>query len=59
MEADKVKKNHRCRIIEVDGLACEVGTGNKLLTKEVELFASGINKHLRSCSIYNNITCES
>lgn len=59
MEDEKVKKDPGCSLIEVDGVVCEFVAGTKLLTEEIELIASGIDKHLRSCSIDNDIMCSS
>nr|XP_043634849.1 pentatricopeptide repeat-containing protein At5g66520-like [Erigeron canadensis] len=56
MENEKVKKDPGCSSIEVDGLVCEFVAGNKLLTKEIELLSSGIDKHLRSYWIDHDVT---
>lgn len=59
MEVENVKKDPGCSLIELDGVVCEFVAGNKLITKETELLLSGIDKHLRSHWIDNDITCGS
>nr|GEX35757.1 F-box protein CPR1-like [Tanacetum cinerariifolium] len=56
MEVENVKKDPGCSLIEVDGVVFEFVAGNKLITKETELLLSGIDKHLRSYSLDNDIT---
>lgn len=59
MEVENVKKDPGCSLIEFDGVVFEFVAGNKLITKETELLLSGIDKHLRSYWIDNDITCGS
>ncbi|KAD7478539.1 hypothetical protein E3N88_01675 [Mikania micrantha] len=59
MEDKEVKKDPGCSLIEVDGVVCEYVAGNKLITEEIELLLSGINKHLRSYCIDSYIACGS
>lgn len=55
MEDENVKKDPGCSLIEVDGVVCEFVAGKKVVSEEIEVLSFGMDKHLRSYWVDNDV----